>query len=403
MKIIFGFNDIRPDGMGTEAMNLMRSIKRQGIQVQPLHAWNKIDIPGYIEEFNPIFVADQHEEPRLEDIIADMVQTVNADKDCMFFSHFGSPNWACIVPYLRKDIRVIVSVHSITPSALKIALAYRKRTAAFITISYGVRTKLLKKLSKTEQNKVHLITNAIDTSLYLPHHISTSEKSVKIIFFGRIEDVTKGCDKIPQIAKILKDKGLQFTWDFYGYFHWGYEPRFYQQIKDTNVSDVIHYKGCAHPEEIPEILSHYDIMVMPSNHEGFGLALVEAMAAGLSCVASLIPDVTDMIMESGKEGFLIARNNISGFADAIIKLATNKSLRNSFGNAAIKKVKDNFSLEKQGQQYAELFQLLAATQTYEIIESETPLEQFTIPSTVKSHILARLLPISVKRLLKKFI
>lgn len=77
MKIIFGFNDIRQDGMGTEAINLMRTLRKQGIDVQPIHAWNKILIPGYVEEFHPIFIRDQEEEPLVEDIIADMVTTIN--------------------------------------------------------------------------------------------------------------------------------------------------------------------------------------------------------------------------------------------------------------------------------------------------------------------------------------
>lgn len=403
MKIIFGFNDIRPDGMGSEAVNLMRTLKKQGIVVQPVHAWNKILLPGYVEEFHPIFVRDQEDEPALESVIKDMVSLVNEDSECNVFSHFGSPNWACVIPYLRNDIRVVVSVHSITPSALKIALAYKERVSAFIAISWGIQNKLKKKLRKNELSKIALITNAIDTDLYCNKKVSRSDDIIKIVFFGRIEDYTKGCDKIPQIAHILKKRGIKFMWDFYGYFHWGYENRFYLYNDKYDVSDVIRYKGCLNPEEIPEVLNEYDVMVMPSNHEGFGLALAEAMSVGLACVASRIENVTDMIMDSGKEGILVGRNDIKGFADAIEFLANSKNIRLEYGNAARHKVINKFSLKNQGLQYKELLFEICSCSNYSSISNVVPLDQFKKPSTVKSHILARILPVWIKRILKKIV
>lgn len=403
MKIIFGFNDIRQDGMGTEAINLMRTLREQGIDVQPIHAWNKILIPGYVEEFHPIFIRDQEEEPLVEDVITDMVATINNDASCSIFSHFGSPNWACVIPYLRADIRIVVSVHSITPSALKIALAYHERVSAFVAISWGIRDRLLKALKK-EYNKINLITNAIDTTLYSPSSNSNINRDcLKIIFFGRIEDYTKGCDKIPQIANILKTQGVKFEWDFYGYFHWGYENRFYKLNEKYGVSDVIKYRGCLNPSEVPEILSQYDLMVMPSNHEGFGLALAEAMAAGLCCVASHIPKVTDMILNSGTEGFLMGRNDITGFAKAIKTLCEDGSLRKLIGENAREKVCKQFSLQKQGLEYVQLFSRIMNSQDYHLIPNPTSLDEFKMPEIVKSHKLARILPVWLKRLLKRII
>lgn len=403
MKVYFGFNDIRQDGMGTEAMNLLRTLKKQGIEVQPIHPWKKILIPEYIEEFNPIFLTDSEEEPELSDIIPQMVETINSDKECSVFSHFGCPNWACVIPYLRPDIRVVVSVHSITPSALKIALAYRERVSQFVAISWEVQRKLFNKLPKSYHNKIRLITNALNVEDYPMKKYEPHNGPVRIVFFGRIEDYTKGCDKIPQIAKRLKDKGLDFVWDFYGYFHWGYENRFYEYNKKYGVEDKITYKGCLQPNEIASVISEYDIMVMPSNHEGFGLALIEAMTVGLACVASLIPNVTDMIVEHGKEGFLCERNNLDQFADSIYQLSADYELRTRIGKSAHKKVAECFGLEKQGKKYKELFEDILSVQDYVQIKPKQDLNNFKMPEMVKSHFLARLLPVWFKRILKRYV
>lgn len=47
MKVIFGFNALNQDGMSTAAITLMRALKMQGVEVQPVHAWHDIKVPHY--------------------------------------------------------------------------------------------------------------------------------------------------------------------------------------------------------------------------------------------------------------------------------------------------------------------------------------------------------------------
>lgn len=403
MKVYFGFNDIRQDGMGSEAMALMRTLKKIGIEVQPVHAWKAIFIPGYVEEFSPIFVTESEEEPLLSQNIGRMVEVLNDSPQNSIFSHFGSPNWACVIPYLRNDIRVVVSVHSITPSALKIATAYKERVSKFVAISWGVEDRLLKCLPSKMGKKVELITNALNPNDYPIKSYMEKDKRTRIVFFGRIEDVTKGCDKIPQIAQRLKDRGLDFEWDFYGYFHWGYENRFYDLNKRYHVDDRIAYKGCLQPHEIASVVRNYDIFVMPSNHEGFGLALIEAMCSGLGCIASRIKNVTDRIVCDGKEGILCDKNDIKGFADAVYRLASDNGLCRQMGKNAHEKVVKEFSTTQQGLKYRNLFTEVTNTSAYKLIHPKTSIDNFVFPEIAKPHILARLLPLSVKRILKRYL
>lgn len=402
MKVILGFNALHLDGMSSAATTLMRALKRQGIDVQPVHAWHDIDLPGYEEEFHPIFIKDSQEEPQVEETIEKMVSTINNDSECTIFSHFGSPNWACVIPFLREDIRVVVSVHSVTPSARKIALAYRERVSAYIPVSWAVENKLRGMLTRQEQTKIYRIPNVVDTNRFEPKKSYAEDGIVKIVFFGRVEDVTKGCDKIPPMAKILKEKGLKFEIDMYGYFHWGFESRFYELLKENDVEDVVLYKGCLNPDEIPTMLLQHDIMVMPSNHEGFGLALAEAMCVGLPCVVSRLHDVTDIIVEEGKEGELCEKNDISDFAGKIYKYATDAKLREQVGKAARAKVERCFSIDSQGIAYNYVFASIMAAKNYMMVKAPT-LENYKQPEMVKPHILARVLPLWVKKILKKFL
>lgn len=397
MKVYFGFNDIRQDGMGSAAINLLTALTDQGIKVQPVHPWKKVLVKEYMR-FNPIFLTDSEEEPELKDVIQQMIDVVNNDPECTIFSHFGSQNWGAIVPYLRPDIKVVVSVHSITPSSLKIALAYKDRTSLFIPVNWKIEKKLQKQFPK---EKVFRIPNAIDTNNY-PIHVHTNKEVIKIIFFGRIENYTKGCDRIPKIAKILKDKGLKFEWDFYGYFHWGYEQKYYELNKKYDVEDVISYKGCMQPHEIPSTICKYDIMVMPSNHEGLPYVLIESMACGLVSVASRLKDVTDKIVNNEEDAFLVDKNDIKGFANAIYNAATNIDLRKKIGENAREKIVECFDIKEFGKRYKEAL-ILAEQDKVKYSAKDFSLDTFKMPNNLKPHILARILPTSIKTILKKYI
>ena len=403
MKIYFGFNDIRQDGMGSEAMALMRSLKKAGVEVQPVHAWKHIDVPGYIEEFSPVFICDEYEDPGTKSTIKAMVDYMNSVPEKSIFSHFGSPNWACVIPYLREDIRVVVSVHSISPSAIKIATAYKERVSKFVAISWEVEKKLKKVLPKPMHSKISFITNALNAEDYPEKDYESSNSPIKVVFFGRIEDVTKGCDKIPKIARILKNRGVELQWDFYGYFHWGYENRFYELNKKNNVEELISYKGLLQPNEIPSVLRQYDIMIMPSNHEGCPMALIEAMLVGLPCVVSYIHDVTNMMLIPDVEGILCKKNSMQDFADAIEKLAKNKDLRIRMGKAAHTKANRDYSTTIQVKKYIKTFEKALLTQGYETIIANNDLEHFVVPEITKPHILARILPLWFKKILKRYI
>ncbi len=391
--------------MGTAALNLLKALRQTEVRVQPIHPWRQISIPEYFD-FDPLFVTDLSEEPPLEATFRGMVETINNDPECTIFSHFGSPNWAVIVPYLRKDIRVVVSVHSITPSALKIALAHHERVSRFVAVSWEVEKRLKRKIAKRDHWKISLVTNAVDAVEFKRKvYFTEPNQKMKIIYIGRVEDYTKGADKIPKIAKKLKEAGVNFAWDIYGYFHWGYEERFFGQLRAHDVADVVQYQGCVSPADIPDVLSRYDVMVMPSNHEGLPLSLLEAMSAGLTCVASRLPDVTDRIVDSSINGFLVGKRDIDGFARVIQVAGDNLEMRKEIARTAPEKVAKEFSLSNHGEAYRCVFEQAAKDTSY---LSSFPFRtladsvRFT-PKAIKSHLLARIIPGPLKRILKRYL
>jgi glycosyltransferase involved in cell wall biosynthesis len=56
-------------------------------------------------------------------------------------------------------------------------------------------------------------------------------------------------------------------------------------------------------KSIAEALQGSDIFILPSDNEGFGIAVIEAMSTGLICIATKVPGPED-ILQDGFNGFL---------------------------------------------------------------------------------------------------
>jgi len=93
---------------------------------------------------------------------------------------------------------------------------------------------------------------------------------------------------------------------------------------DAGCAERVHMLG--HRSDIPEILKASDIFVFPSRSDGQGLALVEAMASGLPCLAAATGGIPDVITDC-ENGLLFERENMMDLADKLALLIRDGQLR----------------------------------------------------------------------------
>jgi glycosyltransferase involved in cell wall biosynthesis len=100
--------------------------------------------------------------------------------------------------------------------------------------------------------------------------------------------------------------------------------------------------------EIPDTtdaLSATDIFVLPSLQEGLGLALMEAMAAGLAVIGSNVGGIKTLIRE-GQNGLLVNPADSNALAGAILTLLNDPLMREKLGKAGQDFIQHNFSQDK---------------------------------------------------------
>jgi len=98
--------------------------------------------------------------------------------------------------------------------------------------------------------------------------------------------------------------------------------------------------------DIPEILSALNMLVLPSLSESFGLILVEAMAAGVPVIATYSGGPED-IVEPGICGLLVAPKDSSALSKAALSILKNPEKAREMVSSAKKRAQEIFSLDTQ--------------------------------------------------------
>ncbi|WP_045295441.1 glycosyltransferase family 4 protein [Priestia aryabhattai] len=101
-----------------------------------------------------------------------------------------------------------------------------------------------------------------------------------------------------------------------------------QLVKKLRLENQVHFLGFR--KDVKDLLNIADIFLFTTYQEGLPRSMMEAMSAGLPCVASNVRGNRDLI-KNGEGGFLCNPNDIDGFAKAINLISTNHTLRKEMG------------------------------------------------------------------------
>lgn len=157
------------------------------------------------------------------------------------------------------------------------------------------------------------------------------EKDKPIVgMIGRLEPV-KGPQYLIEAAKLVIEDFPKISFLIAG--EGSLRNELEMQCKNANILDKIVFTGWR--EDIPEILSTLDILVLPSLNEAVGRILIEAGASGIPVVASSVGGVPE-IVNNNQTGILVRPKDPYIMAQAIISLLKDKEKRKKMGQAAQK-------------------------------------------------------------------
>ncbi|OBQ03562.1 MAG: hypothetical protein AN482_18940 [Anabaena sp. LE011-02] len=227
---------------------------------------------------------------------------------------------------------------------------YRK----IICISLGASESLLRSQPQLSE-KIVVIYNGIEIKRYSLSSISYPKgKTLVILSVGRLVIPKNHETAIRALSKI-------YTHNF-EYWIVGsgvLEPHLKKLVNELNLEYKVKFLGFR--EDIPELLNQADIFLTTSYWEGFGIAVVEAMAASLPVVVSNVSGLREVVLEDfteiPKTGFLIDPKSEDDIAICLNKLLVDARLRMEMGkNAQFRSLK--FDIQKTFDQHRQLYQSL---------------------------------------------
>jgi len=128
-----------------------------------------------------------------------------------------------------------------------------------------------------------------------------------------------------------------------------------KMVINLGIHKNVNFVGYLRNEKIPEVMSHFDIFVMPTvEKEAFGVAAIEAQAQQIPVVASNIGGIPEAVIDK-ETGLLVESNNAQKLAHAIIELIENPRSRYAMGKKGREFVLKNYDLVENVKSFERLY------------------------------------------------
>ncbi len=129
-------------------------------------------------------------------------------------------------------------------------------------------------------------------------------------------------------------------------------------VRSSGLTDVVQLAGIR--SDVPNLLPAFDVFALSSLYEGLSIALVEAMAAGLPCVATEAGGLPEA-MTDDVEGHLVPPSDPPALARAIARIAHDPAVRERMSRAGVERARA-FDIRRAAARISDIYtEVLAAS------------------------------------------
>lgn len=225
-----------------------------------------------------------------------------------------------------------------------------RRSDAIVGVSSGVEQSLLRLGMPADITQS--IPNGIDLSRFVasPAYAAREPGIVMSARFARQKD---HLSLIRALALLRDEHGLTPTLHLAGSGKASYQREAEGLAQRLKLAGQVRFLG--YEPQVAELLKRNQIFVLSTRWEGMPLALVEAMAAGCACVATLVPGV-EGVLEHGRTGLLVPPEDPPALAAALHRLLSDPAEAERLGNAASEQALSAHGLPLMRERYEALFE-----------------------------------------------
>jgi len=282
-------------------------------------------------------------------------------------AHLQKSVISCLLAGFFCDARIVVHEHGPifrggTGILYRLLLkALRSRVAVAIANSQATKAALIRTAGFDEES-VQVVSNFIDFARFdrnLYDRDKTRDKlgvganQVVVGFVGRL-DPCKGADVLIRAAALLCRESEQLHFVIMG--EGSQRSQLERLAGQLGLQEKVTFAGlCTNPAEV---MITFDVAVVPSRREAFGIAAVEFMRMRIPVVASAVGGLVEVVKHE-KTGMLVDPLSPKAIAEAVGKIVQDKALREGLVNEA-EAFSRKFDGREQLRQIVEIYEKLCS-------------------------------------------
>lgn len=291
-----------------------------------------------------------------------MAEVVKREQLDILHVHYAVPHAVCA--YLAKqmvgeNLKIVTTLHGTDITVLGQDVTLKDLIALAINKSDAVTAVSADLIRQTREalditRDIDLTYNFIDKRVYYPREVSTLRSEFaapgeKILMhisnFRPVKRVPDVIDVFDRVNKAMPSKLLLVG-------EGPDMPKVQSRIRELGIEDRVHFLG--KQDEIAQVISLADILLLPSEKESFGLVALEAMACGVPTVGSEAGGIPELVLH-GVTGYLAPIGDTTAMAEYALTLLSDPAKKESMRAACLERAHTQFCDQKITHEYEEIY------------------------------------------------
>ena len=289
---------------------------------------------------------------------------IRHEKVDLIQSHLLGSNVYCALAGLITRKPVVATFHGAVDigenerlKSLKFG-AINMGASSIVAVSDSLRENIVKR-TPLRNSKTCVVYNGIDTADFnrassdrLRKKMGWNDSDIIIGSLGNIR-TAKSYDVLLRAAALLKDQTTHFHFVIAGQGKGDLYDDLLKLRDELELGDSVHFLGFN--DDPAEFLSNLDMFLLSSTSEGFSIATIQAMAAGLPVVATRSGGPQEIITHE-INGWLVNPGDPQLIADALEKLGSDNELRQRLAQSGQKHAVNTFDAKNMISAYEAIYQ-----------------------------------------------
>ena len=281
--------------------------------------------------------------------------------------HYAIPHAVCAIlakDMANSDIGIVTTLHGtdITvlgyDSSLKGAIKYGIEKSDVVTaVSHSLGQETMDLISPNKD--IETIYNFIDEQEYTKKDAGNLKELLGIKPHEKVVIHVSNFRKVKHVPDIVQSFKLIHEEVPSKLLLVGDGPEKHpimESIKGTSIENDVLFLG--KQENLSELYSIADLMLLLSEKESFGLVLLEAMACGVPCIGTNVGGIPEVIT-NGENGYIVELGDWKKVAEYGVEILQNPSLHKQVVDRSLEIIQDRFSSKSIVEQYEEMYERVA--------------------------------------------